>query len=299
MKSYDRILQELDKHLAFTPGFEGNGWFQVNGQTISADISQNLSIESPFTFNYIDQRILHFTSLDSAIKILGSKYIRASNLNSLNDKGELLHALELINSSSEVLYEIKKQSFVACFTPYPKDRKVSDLDFHWENYGNKKRGLAFEFEIIRTPLYPQYYSLSVNYLDKKEQSDLLTHLYNNPASNVNLKALSPIFASIKSSVFNDESEVRLFAIKEGFEFDIENMVGSRIGVMINDENIASYYLMLPFIFNNEQLDQYVVPLLRLKKIYFHREVETNDGQEYLLNYILPLCDKNGINYEWI
>ncbi len=298
MRNYDTILQELDKVLRFTPGFEANGWFQVNGQTVSSDISQNHTIPSLFTFNFDGQSLLHFTSLDSAIKILESKYIKASSLSSLSDKRELFHAFELINMPHEEFNESKRKSFVACFTPFAKECKVFELDFHWENYGNQNRGLAFEFEIIRSPLYPQYYSLKVNYLDAKEQNDLLTYLYSNPASNVNLKALVPIFTSIKSPEFEGDSEVRLLAICDDYQFRLENMKHSRIGVSFNTDNTASYFLMLPLIFNNEDHDQKDGPLLRLKKIYFGKELELNDGQEYLLRYIIPLCNKYDILYEW-
>lgn len=100
-----------------------------------------------------------------------SKYIRASCLNSLSDKRELFYAYNLINLNHEEFHEVKKKSFVVCFTPLPKGGKVSSLDYHWDNYGNKRRGLAFEFEVLRKPVY--FYSLNVNYLDSNEQNNFL------------------------------------------------------------------------------------------------------------------------------
>jgi hypothetical protein len=84
-----------------------------------------------------------------------------------------------------------------------------------------------------------------------------------------------------------------------YQFYVENMQSSRIGVTFTTENVAVYYLKLPLIFNSEEHDQEAGPLLRLKKIYFGKELEMHDGQECLLRYIIPLCDKYEITYEWM
>lgn len=118
------------------------------------------------------------------------------------------------------------------------------------------------------------------------------------ASKVNLNALVPIFASIKSPEFLGDSEVRILATCADYQFHLENMDEARIGVEFTPENLATYYLKLPIIFNNEERDPIAEPILRLKKIYFGKELELNDGQEYLLRYIIPRCHASEIQCEW-
>ncbi len=212
MLNSDQIIKELDQILSNTSGFERDSYFQVNGETKDVGINQLMHSDN-FSFNYINQRILHFTDLNSALLILKTQVFRARSLESISDdKEELIHCLKLLGQYNDKIESQKKNTFIACFTPIENENEINGFDYHWTEYGNNHKGIALEFEIIRRPLYPDHYSLNVNYLDSiAEQHNLFDYLKSKITDTVLLKALIPFFASIKQKKFDSEKEIRLFA----------------------------------------------------------------------------------------
>lgn len=293
----DKIIKELDDILSMSSDFERDGFFQSSGKTDYVGISQSQLNDNIFSFNYHNQSILHFTDLNSALLILHSKAFRARSLESISDDpNELIHCLKLLDQENEAIKSEKEYNFIACFTPLEEKINIKDLEFHWKEYGNNHKGVAFEFEIIRRPLYPFHYSLNINYLDSiDEQHNLLNYLKDKVTDIVILKALIPFFACIKQKKFDSEKEVRLFAQYDK-SITEKNHYENNIGFTISKENKVRFHYDIPFCFHTEESND---KLLRLKKIHIGRKIEENDGQMIVLNHLIPLLDKNGIEYKWI
>jgi len=293
----DEIVKELDKILSNSFGFERDSYLQINGITHDIGITQLFFNDNFFSFDYPNKRILHFTDLNSALLILKSQVFRARSLESISeDKEELIYCLKLIDQYNEIIESQKKYSFIACFTPFENNKTIEDFDFHWAEYGNKHKGIAFEFEIIRQPLYTDHYSLNVNYLVSiEEQHTLLDYLKGKKTDTVLLKALIPFFASIKQKDFDSEKEIRLFA-----QYD-NSILGKshyekNIGFTLTKDNEIKFHYDIPFCLEKEEVND---KLLRLNKIYIGREAETNDGQMIILNHLIPFLHEREIKYKWI
>lgn len=297
MLNKDKIIRELDEILSNSSGFERDSFFQINGETKDVGISQLMLNDNFFSFSYPNKSILHFTDLNSALLILRSQVFRARSLESISDdKEELIHCLKLLGQNNDKIAAQKKYTFIACFTPIGNENEIKSLDYHWTKYGNNHTGIAFEFEIIRQPLYPDHYSLNVNYLDSMdEQNNLLDYLKGKFTDNVLLKALIPFFASIKQKKFDSEKEIRLFAqydksISEKSHYE------KNIGFTLTKENNVKFHYDIPFCLENEETND---NLLRLNKIYIGSKAEINDGQMIILNHLIPLLNEREIKYKWI
>jgi len=297
MINQDKIVKELDRILSNTSGFKRDSYLQIDGETKDVGISQLMFSDNFFSFNYPNKSILHFTDLNSALLILKSQVLRARSLESISDdKEELIHCLKLLGQHYDRIESQKKYTFIACFTPIGNENEIKSLDYHWTEYGNNHKGIAFEFEIIRQPLYPDHYSLNVNYLDSiDEQHNLLDYLKGKFTDNVLLKALIPFFASIKQKKFDSEKEIRLFAqydksISEKSHYE------KNIGFTLTKENNVKFHYDIPFCLENEETND---KLLRLNKIYIGRKAEINDGQMIILNHLIPLLNEREIKYKWI
>lgn len=297
MINQDKIVKELDRILSNTSGFERDSYLQIDGETKDVGISQLMFSDNFFSFNYPNKSILHFTDLNSALLILKSQIFRARSLESIyDDKEELIHCLKLLGKNDETIEIQKKYTFVACFTPFENRNKIKDFEYHWTEYGNNHKGIAFEFEIIRQPLYPDHYSLNVNYLDSiNERHNLLDYLKNKLTDTVLLKALIPFFASIKQKKFDSEKEIRLLAqydksISEKSHYE------KNIGFTLTKENNVKFHYDIPFCLENEETND---KLMRLNKIYIGSKAETNDGQMIILNHLIPLLNEKEIKYKWI
>ncbi|CAN5289695.1 hypothetical protein BH23BAC2_BH23BAC2_22370 [soil metagenome] len=284
MNIENKILKDLDEILKIAKGFQRDGLFHVNGKIQHVDISQVELTDTVFSFNYKDQKLLHFTSYNAAIAILKSKNIRALSLSALNDHTELTHSLNLIHEDYPKLIEAKNYTFVACFTPRNPELKISNYSFHWENYANDHKGIALEFEVIRDPLYPFLFSLNVSYLDKADQNNLLKVLKHKKFNEITLIALLPLLASIKKPFFNNEEEVRLLYALEKESCCPEFSLMDSIGYFLSDENRAKYFFKIPFIFLNEKNENDA--LLKLNKIYLGKSSGINDGNEILIYYLV-------------
>ena len=293
----DDIVVELDKILTQASGFERDGWFQINGHTEHLDISQNSLEGSLFSFDYRNKKILHFTNLNSALAIWGSKYIRSSQLSTLADPNELVHSLNLISQNHTKIDTLKEHTFVACFTPTVEGKPLLDYNYHWENYGNNNKGIALEFDIIRTPLYPNFYSLNVNYIESSEQNNLLKHLKNNVADFITLKALIPLLTAFKQPKFVPEEEIRIVTQYPRELFHIEDLADFNLDFQMDANNKFQYYVKLPFLFANENDNS--DPLLKLRKVYFGHDSGLNDGRELINRFFIPECQKCDIRFEFL
>jgi hypothetical protein len=297
MFHHDNVIKAFEEIVSNVSGFERDGYFQINGETTDISLSQIQLNDNFFSFDYFNQSILHFTNLNSALSILNSQTLRATNLSSIyDDKEELLHCLKLIGQYSDELEEQKKYTFVSCFTPFDRNEKIESFEYHWTEYGNKHRGVSFEFEIVRTPLYPDHYSLNVNYLDTIDETNrLLNALKDKRTNSVILKALIPLFASIKQPKYRFEKEVRLIAQydKSSLERFYED---ETFDFTLTKENEAQFYYKIPFYCPNENAED---KLLKLKKVYIGRRAEVNDGQLVILRRLTKILEQKNIEYKWL
>ncbi len=102
----DKILKQIKELLKEDlPNFYIDTWVQVNGKTINATIDDFSLKGSDYSFDYPKKRLLHFTNLDSAKKILTSEHLRASSLDSFKDKFELSHALSMIGKQNSEIWD--------------------------------------------------------------------------------------------------------------------------------------------------------------------------------------------------
>ena len=290
----DEIISSLDRIVSGEAGFVRNSYFQVNGQTVFTDIEQIDLTSSKFSFNYANQRILHFTNLEALRLILNSKSLRASNLNRFDDKLELIHALNLGDIDSEFITFEKAYKFALSFTR--SDRPIEEKEFHWKNYANNFKGAALEFEVDSSKLPFNFFSLDVNYFEDAEESDLISKIAKMQLSPVALKALIPIFCAVKRKGYFEEEEVRIFL--NGDKNVIESIHygdKSNYTFQLDKDNNISYFNMVPILFADE--DSEYDKFLRLKKIYLGKNSNINFGQQFMLRHIYDFCDNHGIEWE--
>lgn len=288
----DEIIDEILRILECQSEFIIDTWLQINGQTQFATIQKNYTARKNFLYDFRDQKILHFTNLNSAYAILKSQKLRSSNLSSFANKGgdseELSHALRLTNNFKGDYLALKDHIFVSCFTPL-ENRGLESFTFHWENYGDNYQGVAFEFEILRS--YSDDFFLQVKYLNEiPEKEEMLQLLQNNPTSEQAVIAFSPLLAAIKMTRYADEKEVRLVTIVGQDDYKLDHIkehyeIGLDKELNINRRN---YYL--PFSTPQKSINQV---LLKLHKIHLG-EFSNNNGAIFIKDFLRPLAEEKGV-----
>lgn len=294
MFNKDDIQRQLDKILTQLQGFNVNGFFKIDGITISQNLTQESLEDTDFSFNYTNKHVLHFTSLSATYSILKSNHLKASSLIDFKDALELTHPIDLIGNKRCDFEEDKKFMFAASFTPLEnKVHTKNSYAFHWNNYAQKGTGCALEFEIIKRPL--DSFSLLVNYIDKIDNQKFLEYLHKLNPQEVNIHALLPILACIKRGEYKGEGEVRLLinSSKEMCEsfFTLE----SNIEVQFNTNRKISLFYRLPIAFPSDPVQN--EHILKLHAIYFGPKAETEEGQRLIFNYMEPQFQiKNGVKF---
>ncbi len=166
----------------------------------------------------------HYTSMDTAIKILESRRFHFTNIRCCNDGNEYLYGVEQFRkvfrsiSDGAVFPEIELQLapfWVACFSEEP------DSVSQWQQYADKATGLCLEFDLEKLvssiePVF-QIDSRSICYDTEKQIETLEAH-----ATKISGGDMSEVFSDIcamKQKGFWSEKETRLC---------IFHMPGSRI-----------------------------------------------------------------------
>ena len=166
-----------------------DGWFQINGQTISGNLNNLFFLDTRYYAQSADKNYLHFTTSKNAISILQSSCLWLSNLNSFSDKLEFtLAATKLLRISDDSQYELKSKLFAASFTELVENQNVyKDFPYHWTRYSNAGNGVSLEFEFVprykeayfEDPvLFPFYYLMKVQYHEDIESDEVLVRLKN-------------------------------------------------------------------------------------------------------------------------
>ncbi|MBX2944062.1 MAG: hypothetical protein KF860_17155 [Cyclobacteriaceae bacterium] len=247
-----------------------------------------------FLYEFRDQKILHFTNLNSAYAILKSQKLRSSNLSSFASNGgdneELTHALRLTNNFKGDYLTLKDHIFVSCFTPL-ENRELESFIFHWENYGDNYQGVAFEFEILRS--YSDDFFLQVKYLNEiPEKEEMLQLLQNNPISEQAVIAFSPLLAAIKMTRYADEKEVRLVTIVGPDDYKSDHIRGHYEIELDEDLNIKKRIYYIPFCTQKSSPDRI---LLKLHKIHLGEYSSNNSGAVFIRDFLRPLAEEMGID----
>ena len=137
---------------------------KVNEQIAFAIASQYASIVTDESFNnknlfighILKERIFHYTSLATLVKIIENQTLWATDINCLNDKTEFKHGITLIKkilsgtttesnrllfkSLEEEMYRLTStERYVVCFS------NDGDLKSQWREYGFEGKGVSIGF----------------------------------------------------------------------------------------------------------------------------------------------------------
>lgn len=278
-----------------------DNWFSVNGELKSSSFDSSQLRGSCFDFG--GKKILHFTSLESSRLITTSRYLRGSNMNNLDDPFEVIHGLNIINKNLSKSWEkIKDNSFVICFTELKNEDVKGHYKYHWENYANNYKGVAFEFEITENYKPYNIYPLKVLYVNNGDNriatlndvKDTITTL-----AEAEKEFILPILASIKSKKYEDEAEVRIFhnIAEPSIEHLSNNNENEEVFYSFNNCNKLSLEMRIPFFGLNEKGDEF----LKLNKIYLGNKVlNSNDNisSSIILDHFKNIQEIGLAEIEW-
>lgn len=292
----------MKKHLRLN--LEIDSFFKVNNELIDAEFEYYQLKNTSFDFDYKQKTVLHFTSIDSARLILENNYLRGSNFNQFDDKFEIIDVLNKINNSlTSNWIDIKAKTFAISFTEKTDSQVQESYHYHWQNYGNKNRGVALEFEFKDSTLPYGFYPLTINYVG--EDNSIIKNLKSDISNDLSLRKvekefLLPILASIKDkNDFKNENEVRLmYKISKPEIGALNNSTGSDIFFSFKENNSINLELRVPF--STPQNDSRR-NILTLKKIYLGKSflnTEDNISSSLLMRYFDDLCKKRGIELKY-
>ena len=139
-------------------------------------------------------KVIHFTSLRNLYSIINEGHLRLYNLHNSNDPKEYEYAATLFKNIYKLqgfsdedydfkLNRIKEYSFIFSCTGIDKLNNSK----YWEKYGDKKKGVAIEFEILNKPEnWREFYFANVKYYKINDFIPLVdrwTHIQNKNKSN--------------------------------------------------------------------------------------------------------------------
>lgn len=262
MKYYRRIIEKLDLSLSST------GFDSCNEEFTSAEFDPSQLKGTPLYWDNNNVSVLHFTTIDAARLILENGYLRTSNMNRFEDKGELTVGADVIKSEFiSNLTEMKSRSFACSFTIKGEDDVERNYDYHWKNYANNGVGVALEFEINELP--SDVFPLRVNYVEKEK----LFGDHSVPMLSVEESFLLPIFAAYKLEIDNNsdvgeyykEEEVRLFYTMDAANIECCFDEGDKeiIRPEFDKDNGYQYFWRIPFAPKKDSK-----PYLKLKAIHW-------------------------------
>jgi hypothetical protein len=144
------VIQPLLPNAKYSETFH-NGDFNNPSKTFYGMLSTNLLLkDSIYECNNPDS-LIHFTSVQSLLKILENGYFRMSKLNDLDDKSEMSYASQLLETNPIFRYENelleKYKTNLYCLSSCENNQDTIKDSFMWETYGLKGTGVMIEYSI--------------------------------------------------------------------------------------------------------------------------------------------------------
>lgn len=277
---------------------EIDSFFKINNEFLSATFRYDQLRNTCFKFLYTNREVLHFTSIESARLILQNGYLRGSNFNQLDDKFEVIYALNEIDSRlAENWGNLKERTFAVCFTEKDEENVQKNYTYHWENYANHCKGVALEFEFMNLPLLTGYYPLKIHYLEETSKQIKLLSILKKEISGLTeaeKEFILPILSGIKKKQFEKESEVRLmYNISEPEIEHLDNDEQSDVFFSFNKNNSIKLELRVPYFTSTESDNK----LLKLKKVYLgekYFQPDDNVSSGIIMDYFERICKKKGV-----
>lgn len=262
-----------------------------NGDVHSAGyefkISQNLLDKTDYELK-AGQRLIHYTSVESAFAILNSKKLRLYNLFNLNDGKEFEYLLREkgIQISDNDIFKMKSQLFISSFCLYDENAKD---DFNmWRLYGKEGAGLAIVFEILN-PVHnwtnfligKVNYDLLSNSGERLKDAMVLLQEYLNKGMVLDRmpKVLAAYLLFHKHARWSIEQEYRLltYAELESESLDLFDIYGqhSKLDVEVwpSRSNQRVISLSLPIVNKYDTYLDNTYPRLRISKIILGYKTE--------------------------
>ncbi|KJF43098.1 DUF2971 domain-containing protein [Draconibacterium sediminis] len=128
-----------------------------------------------------NKKVIHFTSLPVLFSIINENALRLYNLHNSNDENEYSYAVDKLKDIYKIqgidnekikgsINITKEYSFIFSSTSHEAIKKKS----FWQNYGDKGKGVAIEFEIINPVEEWEYFYFSKVHYDKLSDFNTLT-----------------------------------------------------------------------------------------------------------------------------
>jgi hypothetical protein len=267
-KHLDLILKEFQKviQIHFPEFINPRSGYTGSNFDSQISIKNKDFVKTPFFYNG-NLKFIHFTNLFNLISILNSKSIRLYNLIHSEDEEEFNYAANILGLKKEMQEYLKEYYYSFSFC----DANELNNKHMWEEYGNKFKGVALEFEIVNNPInWINYhiseilYDLPKSLKDFKNDIDKLKHKY--PGANFNYD-INRIIGFFKKYKFRGEKEIRIatyFPFKSTSQIIRHTFPDFKIN---GKRNRISNYFQLPIYVNHESvlLEAESEELIRLSK----------------------------------
>lgn len=197
----------------------------IKSTSVSLKLSYNHSI---FRKSYLDVSIpsglIHFTTVDTLIKILESKRIRLSSLNGVDDLHEYNYARRILHNTEfeRSFTSAKRNIFSLSMCSETVETKEKSLNM-WRKYADDGLGVGIVFKLYNANRWKWYkFHLSKIFYGEKPllrlksfQAAYEKFQNDNDFSCSNLgEALSTIFPFHKAPIYSEEQEYRLIYTHE-------------------------------------------------------------------------------------
>ena len=169
-----------------------------------------------------EQNLYHYTSFESAIKILVSQTLLFSKIETLNDIHESAGPM-ILTSSSEGLEEIESilkhylQISLTCDTDKRKGYAIPSM---WGHYAQKGHGVCLVFDKERIMSEVKKYGLyarPVTYMDQQNPNDYLYDRKMHGSPENFISTAKDVLFFVKSRDWEYEQEFRVIRINEGLD----------------------------------------------------------------------------------
>lgn len=111
-----------------------------------------------------DDLYVHFTPEESAYSIIKSGNIRMYNLHNSKDDNELSGASRQFDYGKKQISILKSQIFTLSTTKINSQIDDTDLGHHWNDYGDKRKGVAIVFRFLNDPVtWKNYHFAKIKY----------------------------------------------------------------------------------------------------------------------------------------
>lgn len=186
--------------------------------------------------------LYHFTSFESAIKILTTETILFSRIETLNDINESSGIMILSESNTEIHKLLDKYTQISLTTDKGQ-HKGYDIPAMWGHYASRGHGVCIVLdkdkivkEVKRRGLYSREVEYSNNILPNDYEYDV--NLHGTPRNFINMAKDSLFFR--KTADWQYEQEYRIVAVKNNVKpLEIKNSLKSVILYSRNHENFIN------------------------------------------------------------